>query len=118
MDFIVNLGFTLGGVIGGWLITHCYYRRVQKENHKQKIIDKLESLNKDIMFAYKEKNSSKRKDKLQTIAYISIQNQRILFKSAVISDLQDILFKNLNNEEQTIVEMTQVFKKHFVGYFD
>lgn len=117
MEFLISLGSSLGGVIGGWLITHCYHKKTQKEQHKQRIIDKLESLQKDIVFAYKTKDKKKRKENLQTILYISVQNQRALLRDSVM-ELGDILFKNLDNQDQTIVEINQVFRKHFPKYFN
>ncbi|MCV3469922.1 hypothetical protein [Campylobacter sp. CNRCH_2015_0814] len=116
MDFITNLGYSLGGIIGGWLVTHFYHKKNEKEQHEQQIKDKLESLCEEIRYAYKSKGD-KRKSKLQDISFISVKIQRKLL-GPLVMDLQDILYKNLDSKEQTISEVLQIFKKHYPKYFD
>ncbi|EJV5919783.1 hypothetical protein N7I32_000480 [Campylobacter lari] len=116
MDFIINFGYSFGGVIGGWLVTRFYHKKTEKKQHEQKIKDKLESLCMEIRYAYKSKGD-KRKSKLHDIAIISVKIQRKLLGSLVM-DLQDVLYKNLDSKEQTISEVLQIFKKYYPKYFD
>ena len=116
MEFIINLGSSLGGVIGWWIVAHFYHKKAQKENHKQYILAKLEKLTESISYAYKVKTKA-RKGKLQDISYINIQYQRKLLGQDLVCDLQDILFKNLDSREDTIVAVKQAFQKHFPTYF-
>ncbi|EAH4924412.1 hypothetical protein MJ480_001026 [Campylobacter coli] len=115
IDFIINFAYSFGGVMGGWLVTHFYYKKNKEEQHEQKIKDKLESLCEEIRYAYRSKGN-KRKSKLQDISFISVKIQRKLLGSLVM-DLQDILYKNLDSKEQTISEVLQIFKKHYPKYF-
>lgn len=91
-------------------------KKAQKENHKQYILAKLEKLTESISYAYKVKTKA-RKGKLQDISYINIQYQRKLLGQDLVCDLQDILFKNLDSREDTIVAVKQAFQKHFPTYF-
>ncbi|MBR2111633.1 MAG: hypothetical protein IJ950_01560 [Helicobacter sp.] len=116
MDFIINLGSSLGGVIGGWLVTHFYHKKAQKESHKQHILAKLEKLMEAIYYAYKVKAKA-RKTKLQDISYINIRSQKGLLGQDLVFDLEDILFKNLDSREETIVAVKKAFQKHFPTYF-
>lgn len=117
MEFIINFGSSLGGVIGGWVVTHFYYKKAQKDNHKQQILLKLEKLMEAIQYAYQSKSKSKRKDRLIDISYINIQYQKVLLGGGLVCDLQDILFKNLDNKEETVVAIKQAFQKYFPTYF-
>ncbi|RDU61834.1 hypothetical protein [Helicobacter sp. MIT 14-3879] len=117
VDFTIAFGSSLGGIIGGWFITRYYHKKGQQEYREQKIRDKLESLYKDIDFAYKIQNEKERKERLQTISFINIQNQRKLLGNSV-GDLQDILFRNSDNKEEVMAEITQVFKRYFPGCFN
>ncbi|WP_034554959.1 hypothetical protein [Helicobacter mesocricetorum] len=112
----MNLGSSLGGVIGGWVITSYYYKATKKDYQKQKILEKLESLHKDIDFAYKIQSKEERKSRLIQISYTSVQYQGLLLGNSV-GDLQDILFKNSDNREETMVEITRVFKRYFPECF-
>ena len=112
MDF----GSAFGGVLGGWLVTHLYHKVTQKDTHKQRIKDKMENIVESIQFAYKSKGE-KRKTKLQVITYINIRPRRDLLGSVLVGKLEDILFKNMNNESETIVEVKQAFEKCYPKYF-
>lgn len=80
-------------------------------------MEKLESLHKDVDFAYKIQSKEERKSRLINISYTSVQHQGLLLGNSV-GDLQDILFKNSDNKEETMVEITQVFKRHFPECFN
>lgn len=114
MDFIINLGPSLGSFICGCLVTHFYHKKAQKESHKQHILAKLEKLMEAICYAYK---AEARKTKLQDISYMNIQSQKGLLGQDLVLDLQDILFKNLDSREETIVAVKKAFQKHFPTYF-
>jgi len=96
------------------------YKTLIEENYiyvdKTQYIEKLESLQKDIMYAYQIKDKKDRKTRLIDISYISIQNQRSILGSSV-SDLQDTLYRNHDSKEQTIIEIKNVFSKHFLVVF-
>lgn len=118
MDWVnIFIGSIIGSIIS-WLITYYYFKKTQKSTKEQNIKDKLENLSKDIQFAYdKTNNKSKRKEKLQNIVYLSIRHQRNLLGNKLIIDLEDILFKNSDNKEQTLVELAQAFRKSFPNFF-
>ncbi len=117
MDSVINFASALGGVIGGWLITHIYHNITQQDTHKQRIKDKMEKLLEAIQFAYKS-NGMRRKNKLQDIVYINIRDRRDLLGSKLVVELEDLLFKNSDDKDGVIVDIRQLFKKYYPKYFE
>lgn len=117
MDSFINFAYAFGGVLGGWLITYFYYRKTKKDTHKQIIKDKMEKLLENINFAYKKKNNDKRKESLRDIIYINVRDSRDLLGNQLVMDIEDLLFKNLDNKDEVLVEVKKSFKKHHSKYF-
>lgn len=97
---------TIVSFIIGFSISYFFYNK----SHKKDILNQLDLLIKEVNLAYKNKDT--RKDTLVFLWYC-LKYKRYILGDKLVYELADILFKNLENEKQTIVEIKDKFKKYY-----
>ncbi|EAK7568907.1 hypothetical protein ACMC96_001783 [Campylobacter coli] len=103
---ILDILNTLISAAAGFLISYYFYNKSKKKD----ILTELDLLLKDVNLAYKNKNE--RKNTLIFIAYC-LKNKTYILGDKLVYELEDVLFKNLENKTQTVVEIKDKFRKYY-----